>query len=391
MSICHNQDAVLFSGGMVFCSEECSFMPRDVLCINGIIVKIAEKISEADACVVDCTGLYLLPGLVDGHTHGRAGYDFNAINSDAVTDMRRAYAKAGTTTIMATLASDTMDGLNHSIEIINRQREVTPGMTTIAGIHLEGRYLNPKKRGAHATDLLAPMDAAEVEQMLMKMCPLPVHMSGAFELPGGDECIRRAIHMGATCSMAHTDSSFEEACHAVNMGVTSFTHTFNAMHALHHREPGTPAAALLCDNAYAEFICDGEHLHPAILRMAYRMKPADKLLLVTDSMEATGCPDGEYAIAGQKVFVKNGRAVNEEGALAGSTLSLFTAICNFMHFCDLPIEKVLPFATSNPADMLGISHTCGRIREGLRADIIRIADPVNPCITDVWCAGVCVE
>ena len=104
-------------------------------------------------------------------------------------------------------------------------------------------------------------------------------------------------------------------------------------------------------------------------------------------MEATGCPDGEYGIAGQKVFVKNGRAVNEEGALAGSTLNLFAAVCNFMRFCDLPIEKVLPFATSNPADMLGIADTCGRIREGLRADFIRIVDPTSPAITDVWCAG----
>ena len=387
MAMCFSKDSVLFAGGMVYSSEKSSFVRADVLSVVGVIAEIAEKIDAPDAQVVDCTGLYLLPGLVDGHTHGRAGFDFNAIDDAAVSTMRHAYAKAGTTTIMATLASAPMEELCHSIEVINGQRAVTPGTATIAGIHLEGRYLNPKKRGAHATNLLAPMHADEVEDLLMKMCPLPVHMSGAFELPGGDECIRRAVNMGVTCSMAHTDSSYEEACHAVELGVRSFTHTFNAMHALHHREPGTPAAALLCDNAYAEFICDGEHLHPAILRLAYRMKPADRLLLVTDSMEATGCPDGEYGIAGQKVFVKNGRAVNEEGALAGSTLNLFAAVCNFMRFCDLPIEKVLPFATSNPADMLGIADTCGRIREGLRADLIRIADPTSPAITDVWCAG----
>ncbi len=387
MAMCFSKDSVLFAGGMVYSSEKASFVRADVLSVGGVIAEIAEKIDAPDAQVVDCAGLYLLPGLVDGHTHGRAGFDFNAIDDAAVSTMRHAYAKAGTTTIMATLASAPMEELCHSIEVINGQRAVTPGTATIAGIHLEGRYLNPKKRGAHATNLLAPMHADEVEDLLMKMCPLPVHMSGAFELPGGDECIRRAVNMGVTCSMAHTDSSYEEACHAVELGVRSFTHTFNAMHALHHREPGTPAAALLCDNAYAEFICDGEHLHPAILRLAYRMKPADRLLLVTDSMEATGCPDGEYGIAGQKVFVKNGRAVNGEGALAGSTLNLFAAVCNFMRFCDLPIEKVLPFATSNPADMLGIADTCGRIREGLRADLIRIADPTSPAITDVWCAG----
>lgn len=387
MRNCHPKNAVLFTNGMVYSTDDKKFIPADMLCVDGIIQKIATHIVSDDASVVDCAGQYLLPGLVDGHTHGRAGHDFNAVSAADVTDMRHAYAKAGTTTIMATLASDVMDGLYRSIATIQQQREVTPGLATIAGIHLEGRYLNEKKRGAHATSLLAPMNADEVENLLSRMLPLPVHMSGAFELPGGDESIRRATGLGVTCSLAHTNASFEEACHAVDTGVISFTHTFNAMHALHHREPGAPAAALLCNHAYAEFICDGEHLHPAILQLAYRMKPVDKLLLITDSMEATGCPDGEYAIAGQKVFVKNGRAVNEEGALAGSTLNLFDAICNFMRFCSAPMEQVLPFATSNPADMLGISHVCGRLKEGLRADVLRINDLSSPAIIDVWCAG----
>ena len=356
-----------------------------ILLEDDTILAVGAEIGEvpAETARMSAQGLTVLPGLVDMHTHGRAGYDFTTATAEQMALMKRSYAEHGVTTVFATLASAEKQDWIRAIADIEA--------CGYDGIHLEGRYLNPKKRGAHATSLLAPMNADEVEDMLMKMCPLPVHMSGAFELPGGDECIRRAVKLGATCSIAHTDSSYEEACHAVEMGVKSFTHTFNAMHALHHREPGTPAAALLCDNAYAEFICDGEHLHPAILRLAYRMKPADKLLLITDSMEATGCPDGEYAIAGQKVFVKNGRAVNEEGALAGSTLNLFAAVCNFMRFCDLPLEKVLPFATSNPADMLGIADKCGRIQKGLRADFIRIADPTSPAITDVWCAGKCVE
>jgi len=169
--------------------------------------------------------------------------------------------------------------------------------------------------------------------------------------------------------------------------VKSFSHTFNAMRGIHHREPGTSSAAMLLDDAYAELICDGEHLHPAIVKLASRCKPWDKLLLVTDSMEAAGAGDGKYSIAGLDVFVKNGRAVNEEGALAGSTLNLFDGVCNCMKFTDKALEEVLPYATSNPAEMLGISHLCGALEVGLRADILLISDKENPKLEGVWAAG----
>ena len=142
MAMHEKKDAVLFAGGMVYCSEEAKFVRADILSVGGVIAEIAEKIDAPDAQVVDCAGLYLLPGLVDGHTHGRAGHDFNAIDDAAVSDMRHAYAKAGTTTIMATLASDTMEGLCRSIAVINGQRTVTPGTAPGSYTHLR----------AHETD-----------------------------------------------------------------------------------------------------------------------------------------------------------------------------------------------------------------------------------------------
>ncbi len=388
---------VLFTGGSVYNTATRQFLTADILTEDGVIIDVASHIAASqangltDTRIVDCTGKFIMPGLVDVHTHGRAGYDFNEIDEDAVMMMRKAYAKAGTTTLMATLASATPDSLDNSIAVIQQQRTVTPGLATLAGIHLEGRYLNEKKRGAHAPQLLAPLDTDEFSGYLDKMLPLPIHVSAAIEMENGDNFIRTGVDKGATIAMVHSEATWDETRHAVELGVRSFSHTFNAMRPVHHREPGNAVGSLLSDECWSEFICDGEHLHPAIVKMATRCKPADKFMLVTDSMAAAGCEDGTYAIAGLPVFVKNGRAVNEEGALAGSTLDLFKAVCNTMAFADLPLEEVIPFATANPADMLGIADTCGRIKKGCRADFVMIEDTEKPAIVSVWCSGEMVD
>ena len=378
----------LFQNGYVYSTAERMFYKADLLAKDGVVADPAYTGPIPDGCtVVDCSGRFLLPGLVDVHTHGRSGFDFNQVDDEAVKALRRSYAKAGTTTLLATLASATMESLENSIAHISENREVTPGMATLAGIHLEGRYLNPKRRGAHATELLAPLDAAELETLLRDMLPLPIHVSCAAELEGGEDFVKTAVRMGATVGMAHSDATWDEAMRAVEWGVTSFTHTFNAMKPVHHREPGNAIASLLCDTAWTELICDGEHVHPAMIRLASRAKPADKLVLITDSMEAAAMPDGEYGIAGLPVFVKNGRAVNSDGALAGSTLDLFRALTNFMKFTGRTLEDALPCATSNPAEMVGIADTCGSLAAGRRADIVMIEDKAAPAIESVWVAG----
>ncbi len=378
----------LFENGYVYLTEHRMFRKADILSCDGIIEKIGENIDRSDVdVVVGCEGKYIIPGLVDIHTHGRGGHDFNFIDRDTVKEMRASYAKAGTTTVMATLASAEMDSLLNSAEIINENRTPEKGLCNLAGIHLEGRYLNPKRRGAHAEKLLAPLKCDELEFLVGKMSPLPVHISSAFELEGGEEFLECAKRLGATCSLAHSDATYAEAVNAVEHGVTSFTHTYNAMRPIHHREPGNMVASLLCDEAYSEFICDGEHSHPAMIKLAYRAKPHDKIILITDSLEAAGCPDGEYSIAGLPVYVKNGRAVNSDGVLAGSTLDLFTAVKNFMRFTGAELEEVIPMATANPAAMLGISGFCGSIKEGLRAEFITVGSRENPALEEVYIGG----
>ncbi len=374
-------------GAKVYLTPERRFAGTDILVEDGKILALGTDHWDADT-VIHCENKYILPGLVDVHTHGRAGYDFNTADEVGVRAMLSSYAAAGTTTIMATLASATWDSLESSIRTINTVRgNPDQEAASVAGIHLEGRYLNEKRRGAHATELLSPLSADEIEVLIREMLPLPAHISAAYEKEGGEEFVRRALSLGATCGLAHSDATYDEATEAVSWGVTSFTHTFNAMHPIHHREPGNAIASLMSDSAWTEIICDGEHVHPAMIRLAYRAKPDGKLVLITDSMEATGCPDGKYEIAGLPVYVKNGRAVNTDGALAGSTLNLFTAVKNFMRFCGVTLEEALPLATSNPAAMVGISDVCGEIREGLRADFLVISDPASPALESVCTAG----
>lgn len=377
----------VFAGGMVYSTAARRFVRADVLTKDGIIVDTDCKAIPADSKIEDCTGMYLIPGLVDVHTHGRTRNDFNFADEAGVRELRKSYAAVGTTTIMATLASATAESLVSSMEAIGKNRSVEPGYATIAGIHLEGRYLNPKRRGAHAEELLFPLDADELSGFIDKMMPLPIHISSACELEGGEKFVRTAKERGATCGMVHSDATYDQSMDAVSWGVTSFTHTYNAMRPIHHREPGNMVASLLTDCAYSEFICDGEHSHPKMIEMASRLKPADKLILVTDSMEAAGCEDGEYAIAGLPVYVKNGRAVNSEGALAGSTLDLFTALCNYMKFTGKPLEEAVLCATSNPAAMLGIDNVCGKIENGLRADFVVIENKEAPVRKAVYAAG----
>ena len=376
----------LFKDGYVYKTESAAFIKSDILTDGSAIIEVGVNICPRAADeTVDCTDNYIIPGLVDVHTHGRAGYDFNKITDEAVEAMRCSYAKAGTTTVMATLASAPLDELYASSEAINRHREAKGGRATIVGIHLEGRYLNPLCRGAHAAELLAPLSADEAGNLIDAMMPLPVHVSAALEL-ADDGFYKAVISRGATLGLAHSNATYDEAMTAVEKGAVSFTHTFNAMRRIHHREPGNISASMLSD-AYSEVICDGEHVHPAMVSMLDRLKQKGKLVLITDSMEGAGCPDGEYSIAGQKVFVKDGRAVNVDGALAGSTLDLFRALKNYMRFCGQTLEEAIPAATSNPAAMVGISDTCGSIKEGMRADLIILDSKETMNILSVVAAG----
>lgn len=343
-----------------------------------------------DGEVISQDGKYLIPGMVDVHSHGRGGFDFNNASPEDYGKIALSYAKAGTTAVMPTLASDTLESLEASVKAI-ADYESIPGSAAFAGVHLEGRYLSHAKRGAHPEWLLSLPSSEEIKKFKTLAGDTRMRLSIAPEIEGSDEMIRTALELGVTVSAAHTDADYDQLIHAVDEGVTGFTHTFNCMRPIHHRDPGGAGASLLCDRAYSEFICDGMHIAPEMILLSHKVKAHDKFVLITDSMEAAGCPDGEYSIAGLPVTVKNSKAVNSEGALAGSTLDMFTGMVNYMRFCSISLEEALPAATVNPAKMIGADDEFGSIAEGKRADFIIINDKANPIIHTVIAGGVKVE
>lgn len=354
------------------------FLPDcPILIEDGKIAAIGTEVGEVPGDVqrISAHGLTVLPGLVDMHTHGRAGYDFTTASREEMAKMKRSYAEHGVTTVFATLASATKQEWLRAIADIEA--------CGFDGIHLEGRYLNPLKRGAHNPELLVPLDARDLEDCLNAI-HIPCHITAALELDrdGGFAACAKAY--GATLALGHTNAAAEAARAALENGADCFTHLYNAMPPLHHREGGAVCTALSSD-AWTELIVDGMHICADMVRLTYQIKGRERLILITDSMEATGCADGEYAIAGEKVIVRGGRAETLSGALAGSTLNLWQGVKNLMRMTGAPLEDAVRCATLNPAKAVGISDRVGSLECGKRADLILVDDSLE--IRSVYAAG----
>ena len=383
-----NTNTCFIRNAKIYHTPTRSFSDGSVLVENGRIAALypADATPPAGVPVYDACGRRVIPGLVDVHTHGRAGGDFVTADVAQTRVMAKSYLDSGVTTVLPTLASAPLSELETAIDSINALRAEAAAsegeLPNIAGTHLEGRYLNVKRRGAHAADLLVKPDPAEVEGLLCRMDGAR-HLTAALELDDGD-FLRRALELGATVSLGHTDANYETANTLFTEGVTALTHTFNAMPPLHHRDGGVVAAGLTSDTALCEMICDGFHIAPHMVKLAYRLA-GERLVLITDSMEATGCADGEYQIAGNPVTVKDGKARTHDGAIAGSTLSMWEAVCNLRDFADTTLENAIYAATMAPAREIGLEDEIGSIEVGKRADLLVLED--DDTIGPILCGG----
>lgn len=314
----------------------------------------------------------LVPGFVDAHAHGGGGASFDAATNEQVERVLRAHRAHGTTSMMASLVSDSPAALRDKVARLAPMAETA----LLAGIHLEGPWLSARHAGAHDPALLVDPTPGDVDLLLERGGGAVRMVTLAPERPGGLAAIRRLTAAGVLVSIGHTDATYDQARAALDAGAGAGTHLFNAMRGLHHREPGPVAALLEHPDAYVELIADGVHVHPAMLRRAAADKP-HLTVLVSDAMAAAAAADGDYRLGRMDVEVRDGVArLRENGAIAGSTLTIATAVKYAVTRAGLPIEDVVRAATATPAAMLGLDRV-GSLRPGNRADLVLLDDAMD--------------
>jgi len=323
--------------------------------------------------------LILAPGFLDIHIHGGAGRDAMEANDSALAQIELQLVKHGVTAYLPTTVTapqekifKALDGLGKSIATPNKNN----GRAIPLGIHLEGPFISHEKRGVHPpANLLQPSPQA-LEQFWEASAGTIRMVTIAPELPGAVETIRYARTLGVHSSLGHSNATCKEAQAGISAGADHATHTFNAMRPLDHRDPGILGAVLEDDELTADIIADGIHVHPSILKLFLRAKGADRAILITDAISATGMPDGIYNLGGLEVQVSNGRC-EYQGKLAGSVLTLDRAIRNVMSFAGWQLQQAVKLATLNPAQRLGISDQRGLLATGSRADLVVLTPEGN--------------
>jgi N-acetylglucosamine-6-phosphate deacetylase len=318
----------------------------------------------------------IVPGFVDLHVHGAAGADFMDGTHEAVRRIVELHARHGTTALAATTLSGSSKAISAAVGAIAEVAAApAPGEAEIAAIHLEGPYLHPDKAGAQDRASLRSADIAEVEGWLAHAPTMRWMMTVAPEVPKVPELMQRLRHR-VIFSIGHTTASYGLALEAVQGGATHFTHLFNAMPPLHHRDPGPVGAALASEETTAELIADGIHVHPLLLRLACQLMPG-RIALVTDAMRACGMAEGLYRLYEHEVHVKGGAARLGDGTLAGSVLTMIGAVRSMVRRARLPLEQVLPLATEVPARVLGLEGRKGSLRVGADADLLVLSDELE--------------
>jgi N-acetylglucosamine-6-phosphate deacetylase len=294
----------------------------------------------------------------DIHTHGAASYDVMHASRAELSAISRFLAGRGVGHYLPTTVTAPIDQTLHSIEALADAIE-TParsGEAQPVGIHLEGPFISHAKRGVHPPADILPPDIALFDRFYQASRGHIRLMTIAPEIPGAIALIEHAVSLGVQISIGHTNATCKEANAAIDAGAASATHTFNAMRPLDHRDPGVIATILDDDRLFAELICDGIHVAPEIVRLWLKAKGAEKAILVTDSMSATGMPEGTYTLGTFQVEVANGRAISN-GALAGSVLTMDRAVANLQRFTGTPLGTAVRLASHNPAKLLGLEDT----------------------------------
>ncbi len=336
--------------------------------VDGVFGQVLPQNVPEDA--IDLQGATVIPGLVDVHSHGNSGADFSDGDYEGLKKMAAYYARCGVTSFAPASMTLPYDVLSAAFATAKQLTEETPaGCARLMGIQMEGPYFSYKKRGAQNPDYLKEPDFEGFRKLYEDCGGLVRIVDVAPELPGAAEFVAKAKEL-CTVSIAHTDSDYDHAKAAIDAGVTHLTHLYNAMPGIHHRNPGVIPAAVENPNVRAEIICDGQHIHPASVRLAFTMFGPERMILVSDSGRCAGLPDGsQFQLGGQDCWLRDGVARLADGTIACSAANLWQCLCNVISW-GIPEETAIRAASYNPACAIGADSKIGSIETGKLADFL---------------------
>lgn len=384
---------MVIQNGIVF-TQDCTLEAKSITIVEDRIGAVTDT-AAADETVVDATGCYVIPGLTDIHFHGCVGYDFCDGTKEAFSHMAAYELKNGITTICpATMTLSEEVLLNICQEAAQYKKEQQSAAdpaafgASLVGINLEGPFLSYAKKGAQNPKYLHQPDAAMLDRLQDAAAGLVRLVAIAPEEEGAMDCIKSGRNH-YKFSVAHTTANYEIAKEAMDQGAKHVTHLYNAMPPFTHRESGVIGAAFDTEGCEVELICDGVHISPPVVRATFQLFGTDRMILISDSMMATGMQDGEYALGGQPVIVKGNLATLKDGTIAGSATNLMDCMRTAILNMGIPKERAFQAATINPARSIGIDQDYGSIASGKVANLV-LLDQKDLSIRQIIFNGVCL-
>ena len=368
-------------GSQIFCGER--FYDDHALLVEGkSIVDIVDKNNTPDNFnKIELDQGILAPGFIDLQVNGGGGVLFNnSPNKESLNTIIKAHQFFGTTSIMPTVISDSLEVLEQCIKTVT---EEIKNNSSLLGIHIEGPFFNTKYRGVHQKQYISTINS-DYLNLFESLKGFPVMLTLAPECISSQQ-LKHLTSLGIKTLAGHSDATYDELDDAIKNGLDGFTHLFNAMGQISAREPGVVGSALHFENTFASIIVDLHHVHPSLIQLAYKLKPKGKLFFISDSMATINHGKPSFELYDEVVNESDGRLVNSEGKLAGSSITQIDAVKNAYQKCNIPLNQALAMASRYPAKYLGIAKHLGSLKPGYRADLVHFDS--NFKVHNVWVSG----
>jgi len=363
------------------------YTQQQVIDTGYILIKderIIDITTQKPSCeILDFSGYAAIPGLIDLHIHGFAGYDTMDGRINSLQEMSKSLVRYGVTGFLPTTLTHDFEKIKNAVKIVSEAIGQTSG-AEIIGSYVEGPYITPEYRGAHPIKFMRELSLNELNELIEVSNNTIKVMTIAPEKKQAMEAIQFLTEKGIHVSIGHTNADYDITNLAIEHGARIAVHTYNGMRGFNHRDPGCVGAVLTNDQCYCECIADLQHVHPGAIKLLYKSKDNDRMLLISDSMAAADLPDGQYSLGTLAVKVENkiARTV-ETGSLAGSTTNLMECLKNIKDVLDIPLERTLPMVSLNQAKLLKIDHEVGSLESGKKANIVLIDEELNVKVTFV--------